>query len=315
MPSPIHVCVPFSEALIRPLLPKHFPDREVKLLANPEAFAREIGEIEFLFSLRPPRDQWAHATRLRMIHGMGAGVDDLLPAEGLRESVIIANNRGMSAEPMAEFGLALILALIKRLPAYLEGQRARKWRRALPGVVADQTLGILGLGAIGQALAIKANALGMRVIGTQRTPKSHPAVDRIYGSEEMDEVLAASDVVVILLPLTHRTRNALTREQLSGMKPGAYLINLARGGIVDEAALADLLREGKLGGAAFDVFDQEPLPETSPLWDTPNLWITPHTAGGFPDIIDVALAEFAENVARVERGEPPLHLVNREEGY
>lgn len=315
MPTPIHVCVPFDEALVRPQLEKRFHDREIIFLKTPEAFAAGIGEAEFLLSLNPPRDHWARAGNLRLIQCFGAGVDDLLPAEGLPEGVLIANNRGASAEPMSEFALALMLGLIKKLPVYLEGQRARKWRRALPGVVAGQTLGILGLGAIGQALATRAAALGLRVIGTQRTPKSHPAVDRIYGADETQAVLTASDVVVILLPLTKRTRGLLTHERLSRLRRSAFLINLARGGIVDEEALAALLREGKLAGAAFDVFEQEPLPETSPLWDTPNLWITPHVAGGFPEILDVTLEEFAENVARVERGEPPIHTVSREEGY
>lgn len=315
MPTPIHVHVPFPEDFVRPLLEKRFPDRELIFLATPEAFASGIGEAEFLLSLHPPRDQWARAEKLRMIHCFGAGVDDLLPAEGLREEVLIANNRGASAEPMAEFGLALILGLIKKLPVYLEGQQARKWRRSLPGVVAGQTLGILGLGAIGQALAEKANALGMRVIGTQRTPKSHPAVDRVYGSEETEAMLESSDLVAILLPLTPRTRGLLSRERLARMRPGAYLVNLARGGIVDEESLAAMLRDGRLAGAAFDVFEREPLPKESPLWDVPNLWITPHIAGGFPGLFDLALTEFAENVARVEHGEAPLHVVDREEGY
>jgi phosphoglycerate dehydrogenase-like enzyme len=314
LPAPIHAYVPFADFL-RPLLEKQFPGREVVCWARPEDFAEGIPEVEFLYSLRPPRDQWARARKLRMIQCLGAGVDDLLPAEGLPERVVIANNRGMSAEPMAEFGLALVLGLVKKLPVFLDGQRAHEWRRTLPGVVAGRTLGILGLGAIGLALAVKAHALGMRVIGTQRRPKSHPAVERIYGPEQTEEVLASSDAVVVLLPLTPRTRGSLTRERLARLRPSAFLVNLARGGIVDEQALAAMLREGTLAGAAFDVFEQEPLPETSPLWDVPNLWITPHMAGGFPDLLDLSLAEFADNVARLERGEQPVHVVDREAGY
>jgi phosphoglycerate dehydrogenase-like enzyme len=229
--------------------------------------------------------------------------------------VLLANQRGMSAEPMAEFGLALVLALLKQLPFFVAAQREHAWRRALPARIAGRTLGILGLGAIGGALAVKAAALGMRVIGTQRTPKLHPAVERIAPPEQTDRVLAEADVVVLLLPLTNETRGLLSRERLARTKRGAWLVNLARGGIVDEAALADALRSGQLAGAAFDVFAEEPLPATSPLWDVPNLWITPHMAGGFPEILDETTRLFAENVARVERGEPIRNAIDRTRGY
>jgi phosphoglycerate dehydrogenase-like enzyme len=155
----------------------------------------------------------------------------------------------------------------------------------------------------------------MRVIGTQRTPKSHPAVAKIEPPERTDAVLAEADVVVLLLPLTAETRGAFGSERFACMKPGAYLVNLARGGIVHEDALAEALRGGRLAGAAFDVFAQEPLPAASPLWDAPNLWITPHMAGGFPEILDETARLFAENVARLERGEPPRNAIDRTRGY
>jgi phosphoglycerate dehydrogenase-like enzyme len=194
-------------------------------------------------------------------------------------------------------------------------QRERAWRRALPARAAGKTLGILGLGAIGEALAVKAAALGLRVIGTQRSPKAHAAVARIEPPARTDVVLAESDVVVLLLPLTDETRGLLSRERIAHMKPGALLVNLARGGIVDEAALVEALREGRLAGAAFDVFAQEPLPVESPLWDAPNLWITPHMAGAFPEILDETTRLFAENVARLERGEPIRNAIDRMRGY
>jgi len=153
------------------------------------------------------------------------------------------------------------------------------------------------------------------VIGTQRSPKKHPAVERIEPPERTDAVLAESDVVVLLLPLTDETRGSISRERLARMKPGAFLVNLARGGIVDEDALVEALRGGRLAGAAFDVFATEPLPAESALWDAPNLWITPHMAGGFPEILDETTRLFAENVARLERGEPIRNAIDRERGY
>jgi len=314
MQGPVHAYAAFARGL-RPTLERHFPGRPVVCWSQAEEFAGGIGEVEYLLALNPPRGHWAGARRLRLIQVLGAGVDGVLPAPDLASEVLLANQRGMSAAPMAEFGLSLVLALLKRLPAFAAAQHEHVWRRALPERAAGKTLAILGLGAIGEALAERAAALGMRVIGTQRMPKPHPAVARIEPPERTDAVLAEADVVVLLLPLTAETRGLFSRERFARMKPGAYLVNLARGGIVDEGALLDALRAGQLAGAAFDVFASEPLPASSPLWDAPNLWITPHTAGGFPEILDETTRLFAENVARLERGEPVRNAIDRARGY
>ena len=310
---PIHAYVPFANAA-RPLLEKHFPGREVVCWSEPHELAAGVGEATYLFALHPPRGHWAKAQRLRLIQAFGAGVDYLLPAVGLPERVVIANQRGMSADSMAEYGLTLVLALLKQLPFFVDAQRRHSWERRLPERAAGRTLGILGLGAIGIALAERAHALGMRVIGTQREPKAHPAVARVEPQSGTARVLAESDVVVILVPLTDATRGLLGANEFALMKPSAYLVNLARGGIVDEAALQGALTGGQLAGAAFDVFEAEPLPASSPLWDAPNFWITPHVAGGFPDLLDVSIGLFAENVARLERGEPVASAVDRARG-
>jgi phosphoglycerate dehydrogenase-like enzyme len=314
MPAPVHAYAPFAGAL-RAGLERHLPGREIECWSSEAEFRAGIGRVEFLLAMNPPRGEWARAPRLRLVQVLGAGVDGVLPAPDLPASVTLANQRGMSAEPMAEFGLALVLALLKQLPHFVAAQRERAWRRALPQRASGRTLAILGLGAIGEALAERAAALGMRVVATQRTPKRHPAVARIEPPERTDALLAEADVVVLLLPLTAETRGFFSRERLARMKPGAYLVNLARGGIVDEAALADALREGGLAGAAFDVFATEPLPPESPLWEAPNLWITPHMAGGFAEILDETARLFAENVERLERGEPAQNVIDRARGY
>ena len=172
--------------------------------------------------------------------------------------------------------------------------------------LAGRTLGILGLGAIGEAVARKARALGMRVIGTRRSGAPTPHADRIYPPSGTDEVLEESDAIVVLLPLTPETQGLLDRQRLSRMREGALLVNLARGGIVEEDALAESLKQGHLGGAALDVFDAEPLPPGNPLWDTPNLLITPHMGGLVGDYLDRALEIFFENLDRLERGAPLL---------
>ena len=312
--GPVHVFAPFAEAL-RPGIERHLPGRPVVCWSRAEEFAAGLGEVEFLLALNPPRGRWARAGRLRLLQVLGAGVDGVLPAPDLAPGVVLANQRGMSAEPMAEFGLTLVLALLKQLPGFVAAQRERAWRRALPARAAGKTLAILGLGAIGEALAERAAALGMRVVATQRTPKSHPAVARIEPPSGTGAVLAEADAVVLLLPLTPETRGSFGRERFAEMKRGAFLVNLARGGIVDEDALVEALREGRLAGAAFDVFASEPLPAASPLWDAPNLWITPHMAGGFPEILEETARRFAENVARLERGEPAQNAIDRARGY
>ncbi|MEN8160258.1 MAG: D-2-hydroxyacid dehydrogenase [Myxococcota bacterium] len=314
MPEPVHVFAPFAEAL-RAGVARHLRDRPVVCWSAPDDFAAGVGDVRYLLALNPPRGLWARAAQLRLIQVLGAGVDGVLPAPDLPAQVVLANQRGMSAEPMAEFGLSLVLALLKQLPGFVAAQREREWRRALPQRAAGSTLAILGMGAIGTALAERAAALGMRVVATQRRPRPHPAVTRVEPPEGTDALLAEADVVVLLLPLTPETRGWFSRERFARMKRGSYLVNLARGGIVDEAALADALREGPVAGAAFDVFAEEPLPPGSPLWEAPGLWITPHMAGGFPEILDETARRFAENVARLERGEPVANAIDREQGY
>jgi phosphoglycerate dehydrogenase-like enzyme len=280
-----------------------------------EDFTAGIHEAEVLFVMRPPKGHWARAQNLRFIQTIGAGVDSVLPAPDLPEGVLIASARGLHADHMSEFAIALLLAMAQRLTRVLEQQREHRWRPFVRQTLEGGTLGILGLGAIGEAVARKARALGMRVIGTRRSGEPTPHADRIYPPSGTDEVLEQSDAVVVLLPLTPETRMLLGEQHLSRMREGALLVNLARGGIVDEEALADSLKRGHLGGAALDVFDQEPLPPESPLWDTPNLLVSPHMAGLSGDYLDRALEIFFENLGRLERGERLRNAVDRERGY
>ena len=205
---------------------------------------------------------------------------------------------------MSEFTLALILAVAKQIPRATTQQREHAWKPFGPHRLSGRTLGVLGLGAIGHAVARRAAALGMRVIGTKRHPEPLAGVDEVLPASETRRVLEESDVVVVVLPRTPETAGLLDADAIAAMKPGAQLVNIARGGIVDEAALAKALREGALSGAAFDVFEEEPLPPSSPLWDTPNLLITPHVAGFSREYMARLAGIFFENIRRLERGEP-----------
>jgi len=310
----IHAFHAFGEAL-REAAHEAFPDREYHVWTREEEFLAGLPECEVLLAFRPPRGHWRNARRLRLVQMTGAGVDSLLPAPDLPAGVRLANAAGIHEPEMPEFTLALILALAKRIPRALEQQRRREWKPYGTRCLEGATVGILGLGTIGHSLARRCHALGMRVIGTRRHPAALEDVRAVFGPDETPRVLAESDVVVVVLPLTPETRGLLDAAALSRMKRGALLVNVARGGIVDEAALAAALESGAIGGAAFDVFEMEPLPESSALWGAPNLLVTPHLAGISRDYMQRLGKIFFENIRRVERGEPLHNEVDRSRGY
>ena len=314
----IHVHHGFEPALgewVAGLLRDALPGREIVTWASEAELRAGIGQVEVLLAFRPPRGIWANAAKLRLIQMMGAGVDALLPAPDLPPAVQVTNARGLHAH-MSEFALAMMLALCKRIPRALEQKETRLWKLYGVPQLAGATLGILGLGAIGGAVAEKARAFDMRVIGTQRTPKPVANVDLVLGGPEGTErVLRESDHVVVLLPLTPETRGSLGARELDFMKPTAFLVNLARGGIVDERALLERLRAGRLAGAALDVFEQEPLPASDPIWTAPNTILTPHLAGLEPRYMERLMEIAVDNVKRLERGEPLRNPVDRARGY
>lgn len=310
----VHAFHTFGEAIREPFRAA-FPDRELVIFEDIAQFQSQIPEVEALLALHPPRGHWARARRLRLIQMTGAGVDALLPAPDLPERVEIANARGIHGAQMPEFAIGMLFALAKRVPRALEQKQRREWRPYLPRTLEGTTLGILGLGTIGREVARRATALGMRVIGTQRTPKPSPGVSEVLPPEQTERVLRESDALVVLLPLTPETRGLLDAAALAKLKRGALLVNLARGGIVDEASVAQALHDRALGGAAIDVFEQEPLPPEHPLWDAPNAILTSHIAGVRPDYMERVAELFFENVRRIERGEPIVNPVDRARGY
>ena len=310
----IHAFHAFGEALREPFAGE-FPERELVVWERAEDFERGIEEVEVMLALRPPRGHWDRAGRLRLIQMPGAGVDSLLPDPDLPEQVRVANCRGIHEPEMAEFTLALLLAVAKRIPRAAAQQARREWRMYAGLRLEGATVGILGLGAVGHSLARRCKALGMRVIGTRHSGEPLEQVDRVYRPDETSTVLAESDVVVVVLPLTPETRGSIDAAALAQMKPRALLVNVARGGIVDEAALAAALEEGRIGGAAVDVFEEEPLPADSPLWGAPNTLVTPHVAGLTRDYMSRVAALFFENIRRLERGAPLLNEIDRSRGY
>jgi phosphoglycerate dehydrogenase-like enzyme len=260
------------------------------------------------------RDELAEkATRLRFIQSIGAGTDqfgrDVLSVKGIR----LASASGVNMKAVSEHAMALILALARRLPEARDNQSKHHWR----GMIGDltkredelggKTLAIVGLGKIGGRLAHLAKAFDMRVVGVRRDPAAGKgAADSVRAFADLNSVLPQADVVALTCPLTKETENLIDADALGRMKKSAYLINVARGRVVNEAALIATMQAGGIAGVALDVTPEDPLPAASPLWDLPNTFITPHTAGETRQYEDNVLDILEENLQRLWQGDPRL---------
>lgn len=255
----------------------------------------------------------AHAPRLRYIQSIGAGYDQFPLNELRRRGIRLANASGVNRNAVSEHAMALILALARHLHTGRDHQRQHHWRQMIAEIaqredeLGGKTLLIVGLGNIGSRLARLAKAFDMRVIGTKRdVSTARGNADEVHPPDHLPELLPRADFVALTCPLTPQTRGLIDGEALACMKPSAYLINVARGGCVDEPALLAALQEGRIAGAGIDHFWEEPLPDTSPFWDLENVLITPHTGGETrmyeENLIDILL----ENLERLEQGETEL---------
>lgn len=278
-------------------------------------------DIAFVSELRPTH--FAAAPRLRWLHSPTVGVGGLLFPALVESPVLLSNSRGLSSDPIAEHVLALTMALFRKLPLAFRSQATRHWAQdeaiaapPLRTVRASRVL-IVGLGSIGAACAWRFSALGAAVTAVRRRLDQPvpEGVRQVASLDRLHDLLPEADVVVISAAQTGETRSLIGVAELAEMRGDAILINVSRGKLVDEGALAEALRQGTIGGAGLDVFEHEPLDPASPLWSLPNVIITPHMAGFRPDHWDAATSLFAENLTRFERGEPLLNLVDKAAGY
>ena len=233
--------------------------------------------------------------RIEWIHLLSAGADRLLQQDLPLERLLISTSSGVHAATIAEYVIAGVLYHTKYFGRFSRQQRERRWERGPQDDLEGRTIGIIGLGAIGAAIAARAKAFGMHVVGTKRTPGSVANVDQTYGPEGLHDVLEQADVLAITVPLTPNTRNLIGPAEVGLMRDGAILVNVGRGHVIDEVALAAALGDGRVRGATLDVFADEPLPADSPLWDFDNVLITPHVAGDTPQYMRKAARVFAEN--------------------
>jgi phosphoglycerate dehydrogenase-like enzyme len=259
--------------------------------------------------------------RLRWAHSAAAGVGGSLHPAMLASDVVLTNSAGIHAPPIAETVIAMALYFARGLDFAVHAQARREWFKP-PFEAADTpvrelaglTLGVLGLGGIGVEVARRAGALGMRVLATRRTP-APAGVELLSGEDALERLLEQSDFLVIAVPETPATRGLIGRAQLERLPPGAVLINVARGGVLDEDALVELLRAGRLRGAALDVFHHEPLPADSPLWTLPNVLVTPHVSATSTRFWRRETDLILSNLRRYLAGEPLLNRVDKAAGY
>jgi phosphoglycerate dehydrogenase-like enzyme len=288
-------------------------------LSNRENLDLLLGQAEIIYGWihHFPKKLLERSPRLKWIQTMSAGID-LLPEEIRGGRVRIVNAAGLHGTPMGEMVLEMMLMFAKDAPACFQMKQAKEWRRFRPGLLRGQTVGILGLGAVGREIARLCKAFGMEVIGIRRSGRPEqplPHVDRVYPRERLPELLAECDFVVLALPLTKETRSLIGEKELRGMKPTAVLINPARGAIVDEGALVRALEEKWIAGAGLDVFVKEPLPPESPFYELPNVIMSPHISGDMPDYESRATDVFCENLRRYLTDAPFLHEVDQAKGY
>lgn len=289
-------------------------------------------EIYYALDAIPRPDQ---APNLRWVQTHYAGVDNLLETPIWDCDIAITSASGIHAPNLAQYALTQILAWAHRVPKWFAHQQKGKWPTQrwnifLPDELRGRTLGIVGYGSIGRELARLIKPFGMTILVSKRDAK-HPEdtgytivstgdpagelPDRIYPSEATRSMLAQCDYIVITLPLTPKTHHFFNEELFREMKSNAFILNVGRGGLVDEKALVRALKKGWIAGAGLDVFESEPLPESSPLWSMENVILTPHVSGFTPHYDERVTDLFAENLRRYLSGKPLLNLVNREIGY
>jgi phosphoglycerate dehydrogenase-like enzyme len=272
----------------------------------------------------------ARAPRLAWVHSATAGVERVLTPASRQRGIVITNARGVFSRPIAEYVLLMILAISRRLPQLLELQRERTWQ-PLEGVeLRDVTVGIVGLGSMGRAVGALTTAFGCRVIAVRRRadagavptrqeldemPLGEAMLERVMGPEGLGELMAESDFVVLAAPLTPDTTGMIGEDALASAKRGSWIINVARGALIDERALLRALRGGVLGGAVLDTFVEEPLPPTSPFYELPNVIVTPHTSWSSGRVLDRSVELFCENLRRYAASEPLLNVVDPTAGY
>jgi D-2-hydroxyacid dehydrogenase (NADP+) len=304
-------------------LQRDFPQLEVVHLHDYDRVNDEIADTDIAIAWSLRGEQIAAAKKLKWIHSTATAVHALMSDELRASNIVVTNARDVHGRVVAEHAMALVFALAKCLPQATKYQQQKHWAQQdiwnatpRPCELKDATITIVGLGGIGRPLAKMASSLGMRVIGVREHPeRSCDGVEKIYEFDRLDEALAQADFVVLALPVTPKTHHLMNAARLACLKPDAYLINVGRGVLIDEAALIDALGKKSFAGAALDVTEEEPLPQGSPLWAMDNVFITPHIASLTEQMWERHYEAFTQNLRRFLKNDPLLWMVDKEKAY
>ena len=282
-----------------------FPEVTVNMVDHHTRVDPHIGSADVLVTFGPMMADHvlAKGANLKWIQALGTGIDGIVDQPSLRREVLVTNMHGFHGAPVSEAALMSMLALARDLPRSLRSQRERKWVRFPGSLIRGKTVGIFGIGAIAAELAPRCKAMGMTVVGITSAQRPVTGFDRVFGRDELIAAVRDLDYLVLLTPYTPETRHIVNSGVFAAMKPGSYIVNLARGGVVDEAALIQALEQGKLAGAALDVFAKEPLPDDHPFWDMDNVIITTHQGGFFDGYPDHALPVVENNLRKFLAGD------------
>jgi len=311
-----------APAWLAPRLKERFPEHTFKQIASLENLGKELEDTDILigYQLRP--EQFERAPRLKYIHTTTAAVHQLMFPELIASNVRITNSAEIHGRVVAEHAIALMFALAKAIPASVRYQlksdwgQQELWNQTPPREIAGATLLVIGLGSIGNEAVRLAKALGMQVIGIREHPERGAGhADEVYGPQELDRLLARADCVILAVFLTGKTEAVFGDHAFAQMRKSAFFINVSRGPLVDEDALAKALQHSVIAGAALDVFSVEPMPAESPLWKLDNLLITPHTAALTDKLWERHFARITENLTRYFSGQPLLGEVDKRRGY
>jgi phosphoglycerate dehydrogenase-like enzyme len=288
-------------------LARKFPEIEVEVAANADQGAAALPQADMLLTfghmLKNLKFDLAKADKLKWIQALGTGLDGITDQPALKSSVTVTSLHGVHGAPVSEAALASMLALARDIPGFVRAQDEHQWKRWPAKLLHEKIVGIVGIGVIAEALAPKCKAMGMTVVGFSSAPRKVAGFDRVHAMSELVSRMPSLDFVVLLTPYSAATHRIIDAKVFAAMKPSAYLVNLARGGVVDEDAMVEALRAKRFAGAALDVFEREPLPSDHPLWTFKNVIISTHQ-GGFCDTYpDLAMPILEHNMRCFLKGD------------